>query len=312
MPICEADPWRTQYFETVSCPEDVRIPTEDADAWTWYPDYRWIYNKLAVADSQLLACGPHGVPPPSYPVFSKPLVNLKGMGAGSRILRSAAAYDRYYRPGHFWMALLTGEHVSTDCAVVEGRAAWWRHATGKPFRGGMFDYWTIHAAPRPELEAYLGQWLARQFAGYTGMINFETIGGGIIEAHMRFADQWPDLYGQGWVEALIGLYAEGRWAFADTDRRDGYSLALFARHGHAYRHPAPEFQAATRARPGIASLQITFHETKPPREHSMPPGGFRVGLINTHDLAAGIAARRELAKAFPAEHILWPRTASRS
>ena len=34
-------------------------------------------------------------------------------------------------------------------------------------------------------------------AGYTGMVNFETIGGRIIEAHLRFADQWPDLYGGG-------------------------------------------------------------------------------------------------------------------
>jgi hypothetical protein len=43
--------------------------------------------------------------------------------------------------------------------------------------------------------------------GYTGMLNFETIDARIIEVHMRFADQWPDLYGEGWVEALIGLYA---------------------------------------------------------------------------------------------------------
>ena len=36
MPICEADPWRMQYFENVACPDDVRIPTEDGDAWSWY------------------------------------------------------------------------------------------------------------------------------------------------------------------------------------------------------------------------------------------------------------------------------------
>lgn len=306
MPICEADPWRMQYFETIPCRDDVRIPTEDADAWVWYPAHRWIYDKLRVAESQGLACGPHGVTPASFPVFSKPAFNLKGMGAGSRVLRSLADYERHYAPGHFWMRLLEGEHVSTDCAVVEGRAAWWRHATGKVFGHGMFDYWTIHAAPRPSLEAYLGGWLERHFGSYTGLVNFETIGGAIIETHLRFADQWPDLYGPGWVEALIRLYAETRWNFADADRRDGFSLALFARHGHAYRHPAPEFQARIRALPGIASLQVTFHETKPPEEHSMPPGGFRVGLINTHDLAAGIAARRELSRAFPADSILWP------
>ncbi len=37
MPICEADPWRFQYFENVACPDDVRISTEDPDSWKWYP-----------------------------------------------------------------------------------------------------------------------------------------------------------------------------------------------------------------------------------------------------------------------------------
>jgi hypothetical protein len=31
----------------------------------------------------------------------------------------------------------------------------------------------------------------------------------------------------------------------------------------------------------------------------MPPGGFRLAVINATDLAAGLAARAELARAFP-------------
>src|SRR5262249_45117653 len=80
MPICEADPWRLQFFERVDCPPDVNIPTEDSDAWLWFPDHRWVYDKVAIALSQGLDAGPHGVPPPRFPVFSKPITNLKGMG----------------------------------------------------------------------------------------------------------------------------------------------------------------------------------------------------------------------------------------
>ncbi len=47
------------------------------------------------------------------------------------------------------MTLLEGEHISTDCAVVDGEAHWWRHTTGVPLGAGMFDYWIVHAAPRP-------------------------------------------------------------------------------------------------------------------------------------------------------------------
>src|SRR5437016_1602912 len=274
MPVCEADPWRVQYFEHVPCPDDVRIPTEDADAWAWYPDHHWVYNKLAVAESQGLDCGPHGVTPAGYPVFSKPIMNLKGMGEGSAVLRSAHDYDAHYRPGHMWMTMLDGEHVSSDCAVVDGEPKWWRHTTGKPLIDGSFDYWTIHAACRSDLEAALARWLKKLFAGYTGMVNFETIGGRIIEVHLRFADQWPDLYGEGWVEALIRLYAEGKWEFADRDRRDGYSVILFGRHGRRFNHPEPEHLARVRQMPGVSSLQTTFHQEKAPEAHAMPPGGF--------------------------------------
>ena len=88
MPICEADPWRFQYFETVACPPDVRISTEDPDSWEWFPAHRWIYDKLAVALSQGLQAAPHGVMPPSFPVFSKPIMNLRGMGTGSQADRT--------------------------------------------------------------------------------------------------------------------------------------------------------------------------------------------------------------------------------
>ena len=63
--------------------------------------------------------------------------------------------------------------------------------------GGTFDYWHIHAEAMPDIEDWCGAWARKHLAGYTGMVNFETIGSRIIEAHLRFADQWPDLYGRG-------------------------------------------------------------------------------------------------------------------
>ena len=51
MPICEADPWRLQYFEHAVCPPDINIPTEDCDAWLWYPEHRWVYDKIAIAQA---------------------------------------------------------------------------------------------------------------------------------------------------------------------------------------------------------------------------------------------------------------------
>jgi hypothetical protein len=294
MPICEADPWRLQYFERAACPADVNIPTEDSDAWAWYPDHRWVYDKIAVAQSQGLAAAPHGVLPPAFPVFSKPIINLKGMGIASRIVRSEADYEHDLTPGHMWMTLLDGRHVSSDIAVVDGEPRWWRHVTGEPGGEGTFDYWTVHGAPEATIEDYCGAWIRAHLQGYTGILNTETIGGRMIEVHLRMSDQWPDLYGEGWVDALVGLYAQRRWAFADRDRRDGFSVVLFGPHGPRYRHPPPALIAQVRAMSGISSVQITFHEDKEPAQHAMPPGGFRLAIVNCWDLQAGVAAREKL------------------
>ena len=268
MPFCEADPWRVQYFDGVDCPPEVRIPTEDPDAYQWNPGYRWIYNKLAVAESQGLECAPHGVHPPSFPVFSKPIINLHGMGVGSRVLPDLATYEREETAGHFWMPLLTGDHVSTDVAVEQGRTRWFRHCRGVPEPGGTFDYWTIEAGQRVSLAAYLDAWVVRHLAGYTGMFNAETIGDRIIEVHLRVADQWPDLYGPGWLEAVVGLYARGAWEFADAGRRNGYSVALFGPHGREYRHPPSSLVEAVRRMPQVCSVQITFHQDRPGAAHA--------------------------------------------
>lgn len=298
MPIVEPAPWRHQYFAHVPCPDDVFIPTDDPEAWTWNPQHRWVFDKLQLALSQGLDAGPHGLMPKRFPVFSKPIFNFGGMGAGSRVLATEADYQRHNTPGHLWMPLLSGDHVSTDAAVVEGRVAWMRHATGLPTRDGMFDHWHIHAAAMPDLETRLTAWITSKLAGYTGILNLETIGGRIIDAHLRFADQWPDLYGPGWIEALVRLYQLREWSFDDRARRDGYSVVLFLAHGRRYCHPPQAIIDDVLAMPQVSSVQITFHQDRPPEAHSMPPGGFRVALVNAWSLDAGKAARARLARWF--------------
>ena len=306
MPIHEQDPWRLQYFANVACPANVFIPTDDEDAYRWNPRHRGIYNKLFVAESQGLECAPHGVEPTHYPVFSKPIFNLKGMAVGSHTLVDHDEYTRHCHPGHMWMTLLQGEHVSSDIAVIDGHMRWSRHTVGFAGSGGTFDYWIIEAQRRPSLEEYCAGWVGSFMRGYSGMLNLETIGGKIIEVHLRFSDQWPDLYGAGWLDAMVEVYARGVWEYADSDRRNGYSVILFAPHCRQYRYPPPELASKIRAMQGVSSLQFTFHENKAAETHAMPPGGFRLAVINTWELSVGLQARRELAQAFGIDTLIEP------
>ncbi len=296
MPICEADPWRLQYFDHVACPPGVNIPTEDSDGWAWYPQHRWVYDKIAVALSQGLEAAPHGVMPTRFPVFSKPITNLRGMGVASRVVCSASDYVQSLTAGHMWMTRLQGRHISSDVAIVDGQPYWWRHVTGAPGPEGTFDHWKVHAAPEQEIEDYCSTWIRAHLQGYTGILNIETIGARMIEVHLRMSDQWPDLYGPGWVEAVIRLYDERRWEFSDQNRRDGYSIVLFGPHNTSYRHPPSALLNQVRTMRDISSVQITFHEDKDPAQHAMPPGGFRLAIVNAWSLRAGIAARDILSR----------------
>ncbi len=298
MPYLGVDPWRWQYFKDVPCPSSVIVPIDDPTAWRLYPRHAWVYDKLAICRTQGLAFGPHGTEPDRYPVFSKPIYNLRGMGIGGRVIRSASSYERALEPGHMWMTLLTGRHVSTDVALARGRACWWRHTTGKPGPRGTFDHWSVHAPPDRALERYLGNWTRRHLAGFTGIVNFETIGGRIIECHLRMAEQWLDLNGPDWLGAVVRLYATGRWRFVDA-RREGYSVVLFGRHGVRWRIDRRDV-ARVRAMPGISSVQITFEDHVHPDAHAMPPGGFRLAIVNCWDLAAGRRARVGLKRLFRA------------
>jgi hypothetical protein len=131
------------------------------------------------------------------------------------------------------------------------------------------------------------------------MVNLETVGGSIIEIHLRTSDQWPDLYGHGWVNALVDLYSRGEWIFADRDRRDGFSVVLFGPVGRRWRHPPPERIEEILAVPGVSSVQITFHEDRDSSLHAMPPGGFRLAIVNCWNLEVGLAARNQLRAWFP-------------
>jgi hypothetical protein len=297
VPIVEEDPWRMQYFTGVTCPDEVVIPTDDPLAYRLFPAHRWIYSRLRICETQGLEHGPHGIAPCRFPVFSKPIYNLRGMGVGGKLLRSLDEYQRAETPGHLWMPFLTGRHVSSDVAVVDGVPAWWRHTTGEARGDGTFDYWTVLAESLPAVEERTGAWLRRHLRGYSGFVNVETIDGTIIEAHLRFADQWVDLYGAGWLEAVVALYAHGRWRFADAGRRTGYSVVLFGRHGVRWTIETGAVEVLRR-HAGVSSIQVTFHPERAPERHAMPPGGFRLAIVNCWDLATGLLVRERLARLF--------------
>ena len=249
---------------------------------------------MAVALSQGLEAAPHGVMPPRFPVFSKPMTNLRSMGVGSRVIVSEA---ETIRPRSDRRAFLV--HAADRAACQHrrrhgGRRAALvapRHRRHRPRRHlRLLAHPRRSDAGRSRTGAAPGP--RKHLAGYTGMVNFETIGGRIIEAHLRFADQWPDLYGPGWVEALVRLYATANGTIADTNRADGYSVVLFGPHGPAYRHPPCSWSSRSAASPAYPACRSPSMRTRTRRTTPCRPAGSASRSSTPIDLAAGQAAPR--------------------
>ena len=225
-------------FRGVVCPADVQIPTEDSDAWLWYPRHRWVYDKVAVALSQGLDAGPHGVDAAALSGVLQADHQPERHGRRQPRAASAADYDEAYTPGHMWMTLLDGRHVSLRRrGASTARRAGGGTSTGEP--GGRARSTTGPFTPRRDggIEDDCGAWIAEHLAGYTGILNLETIGGRIIEVHLRFATSGRTSMARAGSRRWCGSIDERRWDFADADRRDGYSVVLFGPHGRRYRHP---------------------------------------------------------------------------
>jgi hypothetical protein len=92
----------------------------------------------------------------------------------------------------------------------------------------------------------------------------------------------------------VQLYESGIWTFAAPRPHCGFSVILFGPHGVRYHHPPPALVEDLKRTAGISSVQITFHENLPQERHAMPPGGFRLAVINAFDLAPALRVREQL------------------
>lgn len=155
--------------------------TSDADAWIKYPHLRNWFNKLWVAQQLKYISGPGAVPVPRNGYYIvRPVMNLHGMGAGAEIKFLTTNDIDSVPPGFFWCEVFTGAQLTFELKWLKGR---WNttscfmaeRSTASLYR---FDRWVranVEFSPPKILDELCG----------CSNINVETIGGKIIEVHLR-------------------------------------------------------------------------------------------------------------------------------
>lgn len=209
----EEDLGRDQGFDGVES-DGVTIPVFDTAAYELYPDLRWMYNKMALSDSQNIWNVPDGYPLSAndFPLFRKPIINLHGMSLGAEVVPDKETYDATYSPGHFLMPVLEGRHFSVDVAICKGTIKWLSAFEGFKDENGSFLRWEKAELPRGTYWA-VQIWCFHHFRYHAGIINIETIGTKLIESHLRMSSQTADLNGDGWLDAVVNLYRSQEWKY---------------------------------------------------------------------------------------------------
>lgn len=266
------DSWVEQYFKDVESPDDTIICCNDTSAWKMYPDHNWVYNKLELCKSQNIEAGPHGVKPSFEPVFSKPIINLYGKNRYA--LKIFNWTNDEYSPGHFWMPVLTGTHLSTDMVLVDGVGQWFY--TMQVFKDED-DNITRYEECNEDFSDLVDKaklWALTNLKGYTGLVNIETIHGKIIDCHLRMTPRFIDLYNKNWLDSVAILHSKGHWSYKFGTTR-GYSYTLRATEEGKY--IISDKEKLLNLKKEVSSIQIIFNENE-----VIPLNG-RLMIVNGHD-----------------------------
>ena len=274
MPFVGYEVWEAPIFEKYK-DADVVIPTSDDEAYMLYPELRKFYYKPLLCDMQ----GLHNIPladiTPIYKkMIVKPVSNMYGMGIGCQIIDNID--DVEYQPGYFLMELLYGDHISTDLIVENGVVKWFQSALGYPGTEFTFDYWELVFDNNIN---HIEKFISEHLSDYSGVMNVECIGDGIIELTFRLSTQFIDLYDPYFLDRVVNFYETGKFNGRGLNKTKGYSVPIFADEYH-------EFPQAYKYKFTNTMVDGDFN----------PSGGKRVGYINGEYIEGLLKTREELLK----------------
>lgn len=195
-----------------------------------------------------------------------------------------------------WSEFLVGEHYSTDMAIVAGEPIWFSHTKGIAGPEQTWDYWEVNMPGDDYLRRSLTDFVKKHLSGYSGMANIETIGEKIIEVHLRFSEQWPDLYGPWFLSSLVDLYQGKKWSgslLLDGQAKRGFSVPRFDDEKYARQGTiSDEILRGIERALGVSSITMAYDPDLPLKICARPPGGFRIAWVNGFDLDACFEARQ--------------------
>jgi len=262
------DHWEYEIIKTI--PDAERVIWSDQEAYHEFPLHRWVYDKLGIAKafSGLKTWDLRTATPSHFPVIVRPRVNLLGMGHKTFI--ASDCHDMRRIRDCFAQEIAMGDHCSSDFIVVNGKVVDSFTFSATKDEQGSF---TLFSSTRQHST------IARKFVDTiglgSGVVNVETIGFCIIEAHLRPSLQFYNIDG-GLVKQLPQLVKTGKWEKIPFEKT--YSLIM-----RASEDAMPRCESLPPAPPEIRSVELTWEPGCPLSMSINDENSYRYAIINgTH------------------------------
>jgi hypothetical protein len=226
-------------------PYTKKLITNDTDAYEYNKGYENIYDKKWVTESQNNKCGFMNEIPIEFPVFIKPIINLKGGNKDCYIVKNINEFNKYLnREDLFWSDLYKGEEGSTDFLLDKGKIIFQLTYNIQKVDGRILGIMT-KISRENKCPYKIIEWVKYNLRDYSGPVNIQYIGDNIIEAGLRFDSggnfiQWTN--NKTIIERINNYIDSGYWIpLNDKDLyfKDRYICGCYKNYPIIYYLPAP-------------------------------------------------------------------------
>lgn len=202
-----------QLYHLLQCPNDLKIPLNDQQAWLQYQQYRDIYNCQKLAEFQNLY---HAIMPirpltNQYPIVLRPITDLYET-MDQYIIKNDHDFWKHWSSFGFWMKKFEPPHDSFEILIKNGKIKW--HTCFRAYylnHTSLIDYW--EGLPYEKLPPIILKLISEFLSDFTGCLQVESMNKKIVSCHLRMKNlyRFPDK--RILVEA-IRLYQKKSWTLS--------------------------------------------------------------------------------------------------
>jgi hypothetical protein len=191
-----------------------KIINNDTDAYNYFKEYNYVYDKLWVAKTQNLKCGKMNETPEEFPVFIKPIIGLKGGNRECYKIDNIKQFNEYVNKDYlFWTEYIDKGEGSSDFIIENGKILFEMHYLIENEKNGFLQTVT-KLSPHNNCPQRVRSWLLSNLGNYRGIVNLQYRGDYIIECGLRFDSGGNFIQFTGnknIIKNINNFFDEGKW-----------------------------------------------------------------------------------------------------